>query len=100
MALTAAQIRQHIGQMLDDVTAAPAVREHIPDQLWPVFVKMAKWYINNGAVGTQADRQEAMRTFVRALFQRLTGRDPATFAHEFTRHWCERQEPGSGSLFE
>ncbi len=93
MALTVSQIREHVGAMfqfgLNNAAFLAKGGLSFDD-----FVLWAKDYRINGTLGTLADRTEAMKTFLRFAFQRVTGIDPSTNLHFYKFHWLEERAPG------
>ena len=84
MALTQDQIFEHIGRMVvhgfDNHTS-------IGDHQFERMARWAKQYVLNDTFGTQAERQEAMRTIKRKLFEKTTGMDPDVDKHFYENHW-------------
>ena len=98
MALSPAQVAQHWGAMLSFGLDRLALRDPPPDSfVLKNFIRLAIAYVNNGALGTQADRTQAMKAFVRRLFSSLTGRDPTIDAHFFVKHWLNGDDGQDGA---
>ncbi len=93
MALTVSQIREHVGAMfqfgLNNAAFLAKGGLSFDD-----FVLWAKEYRLNGSLGTLADRTEAMRAFVRFLYNKMTGLDPDANPHYFAKHWINDRVPG------
>jgi len=99
MALTAAQVREHVGAMIQyGLNNAEYLLRGGLD--FRDLVRWSKLYRVGGTLGTIADRTEAMRTFLKYVFMKTTGRDPVTDKHIFTKHWIDEVEPGESDVLE
>jgi len=98
MALTAVQMRAHVGQMIIE-----GLSRTDPEELsnqgvtLSALVLWAKLYRVNGP-GSLADRREAMSAFVKKLYERVSGRTLTTVVdHVFQRHWLDILVVGEGN---
>lgn len=91
-ALTAAQLREHLGAMVSR-GVMQSLRQGVPLEEITLkdIMSWAREYRLNGTLGTQADRTEAIQFFYRQLFERSTGLDPANGSandiHYYRKHW-------------
>jgi hypothetical protein len=99
MALTAAQVREHIGAMLQYGINNSELSAELKLNFYDI-IKWAKAYRVNGSLGTQADRTEAMKAALRFVYNRLTGLDADTNIHFYKVHFLENFLPGEGSIYE
>ena len=96
MALTQAQIALHWGAMLSFTLDRLALGDPPPAAfVLENFIRLAVAYTNDGIFGTQADRTEAMKSFVRKLFTSLTAGDSAVQGHYFAKHWLAADRAGA-----
>lgn len=96
MALTAAQIFEHIGRMM-----ARGIMNEL-QQGGDLDVKdLPRWAKNYrllGNAGTIADRTEAMKAFQEQLFTQLTGLDPTVASHFYRKHYLAGLAPGEEAV--
>jgi len=86
MALTPAQVRQHIGAMLVGQLDAIVTAGETEALGAALLVRWAIDYIRNGP-GPIADRREAMSFFLRRLYRASTQQDADLTPHMFRAHW-------------
>lgn len=99
MALTVAQLEAHLGrflrQLLTHIDADVAAR--VLDPLATGLANGGRQYVQNGTLGTQAERREAMETLAKALYQQTQGVNPddgARGQHGFEQHWLPAKQRG------
>lgn len=98
MALTVPQLEAHFGRWLRTLVAqadTPARQEKLL-QLAVLLEPYGRWYVLNGTLGTQADRQEAMERARKGMYQQITGVDPdghAGHLHTVLGHWALSEDP-------
>jgi len=96
MALTVAEVRSHVGAMLQYGFTNDALRAQ-GGLTFREFVLWARAYRNNGTLGTREQRREAMMRFLKFVFEQVTGLNPASYAHEFRYHWVNEIAPGDAA---
>ena len=102
MALTVAQIAEHIGRMMTRGVNQTLTNETVMSGARFIDI-LGDWmrdYRKNSSFGTQADRDEAMRTFRRNIYQQVVGVDPvgtAAAQHHFKNHWLNHYAPGEAA---
>lgn len=86
MALTNAQVFEHMGRMI-----AHGLQSGALDLEWfETLIPVGKDYRDNGAFGTTADRREAMRETLRGAWKITKGDDPDTDSaaeHDLRTHY-------------
>lgn len=100
MALTRPEIMEHIGEMMDHGFSSLGTDSGVIELCG--LISWAKDYRENGSLGTQAERAEAMKAAMKKLYRKTCGRDPdanATNLHQM-RHWIEDREFGDGDAYE
>lgn len=99
MALTVPQIREHVGAMfqfgLNNAAFLAKGGMSFDD-----FVLWAKDYRINGTLGTVADRTEAMKTFLRYSYEKVTGRLVSDNLHYYKNHYIDLISPGESAVLE
>jgi hypothetical protein len=93
MALTVAQLRTHLGAFwiytVQEFVVTDAHKDALA-QMMQTLTPAGKAYIQNGPVGTQAERQEAMVTLRDGAWEAITGVNPtgnAPLLHYLQNHW-------------
>ena len=98
MALTRDQLDLHLGRMIRMAFNREEFREDIPDVVWEPLVRPAAYYRKNGG-GNAADRKEAMRSILEAIFQRMRGGISPSRLNHF-RGFLEDQLAGEGTAYD
>ena len=104
MALTPAEIFEHLGRMVRHGYShfLTDVRRDAFDQVTAWLLIIGKDYVTNGTFGTQADRLDAMLAARQDVFALLTGQNPADGGvgqHRFTQHFLARADDVLGDPF-
>lgn len=96
MALTASQVREHVGAMLQYgfINLINSNLSTFENMRMVDLLQWARAYRRDGSLSTLANRTEAMQTFVRFLFQNTYGKDPTgAGAHFYKTHWLPQYIP-------
>lgn len=99
MALTVPQLEAHLGRMLRQVLThvEPEVAARLLEPLSAALCNAGKAYVQNGTLGTQPERREAVETLAKALYQQTQGADPTDGGrgqHGFEQHWLPAKQRG------
>lgn len=95
--LARGQVLWHWGHMLLLMFETPAAMRFWQEGDWSIgeWARMAHRYVTNGTSGTQAERREAMRAFLREWYLAWRGIDPDIDPHTFRQHWLRQEIAGS-----
>jgi hypothetical protein len=99
MALTVAQLEAHLGRFLRLFLthAEPDVVARLIEPMSAALLNSGKNYVQNGNLGTLAERREAMETLAKVLYQQSQGADPNDAdrgQHGFENHWLPAKQRG------
>lgn len=98
MPLTQAQIAEHVGRMMQNSYANYITDKNKPrfEQVSEWFLPAAKHYVQDGTVGTPADRQEAMQAMHKVMFRELYPNanpdDNGQGTHVYTNHYLIQED--------